>query len=51
MLDGKIAIVRGASRGIGAGVPRELAAQGAQVILAACTLNPTETDPWQDGGP
>ena len=38
MLEGKIAIVTGASRGLGAGIARELAASGARVILAARTL-------------
>lgn len=51
MLDGKIALVTGASRGIGAGVARELAAQGAQVVLAARTLDMTELISWKDGGP
>ncbi|MDP7518227.1 MAG: SDR family NAD(P)-dependent oxidoreductase [Arenicellales bacterium] len=51
MLEGKIAIVAGASRGIGAGIARELAAQGANVILAARTLDKTNISAWHKGGP
>jgi dehydrogenase/reductase SDR family protein 1 len=51
MLDGKIAIVTGASRGLGAGIARELAANGARVILAARTLEPDTENTWGKDGP
>ena len=38
-LDGRVAIVTGASRGIGAEVARLFAAAGAKVVCAARTLN------------
>jgi NAD(P)-dependent dehydrogenase (short-subunit alcohol dehydrogenase family) len=48
LLSGKIAIVTGASRGIGKGIARELGFQGAQVVVTARTL--TEADaPTVDG--
>lgn len=37
-LDGKVAIVTGASRGIGAEISRLFAAEGARVVCVACTL-------------
>jgi len=51
MLAGKVALVTGASRGIGRGVACELARQGASVILTARTVHPEQTATWGNGGP
>ena len=42
ILDGKVAVVAGASRGIGRGAAIGLAREGAAVVIAARTLSPSQ---------
>ena len=46
-LEGRVAVVTGASRGIGKGIALELGAAGATVYLTARTVDPGPSErPW-----
>ena len=51
ILDGKVAIVTGASRGIGAEIARRFAGEGAAVAVAARTTAPRRSAPYTTGRP
>ena len=45
-LTGKRALVMGASRGIGRGIARILAAEGCELVTAAAVPNGRDSRPW-----
>ncbi len=49
-LDGRVALVLGASKGIGRGIARSLAREGARVAISARTLDPLESLADELGG-
>ena len=50
MLEGKVALVTGASRGVGRGAAIGLAREGAKVVIAARTLSPKASTGGSSGG-